>query len=166
MPKGVYERTVSFAERFWSRVNKSDGCWEWTGPTKGNKTDYGVVTLHGKTMSASRAVWFLVNGDPGELFVLHTCDNSMCVKPDHLYLGTQQDNVRDREERGRGNVRAMVAVAAKLKSSKPFCKHGHPLAGRNLHLRKDGRECKACHVIRQREWTRRKNATNKSGAGI
>jgi hypothetical protein len=148
-------RMISFTERFWSHVHKTEGCWLWTGPTKGNKTDYGIVTLNGKTMSSSRAVWFLVNGDPGKLFVLHTCDNSMCVNPDHLYLGTQCDNVRDREERHRGNILTAVTIAAKLKSSNPYCKRGHLLSGSNLYLTKDGRSCNACHAERQRQWVRR-----------
>lgn len=52
-------------------------------------------------MNASKYSWVVANGDPGDLFVLHTCDNEMCVNIRHLYLGNQLRNVKDMHERNR-----------------------------------------------------------------
>lgn len=57
----------------------------------------------GKTVTASRAVWMMAHGDPGELYVLHTCHNGYCLNPLHLYLGTQKDNMRDMDQARRRN---------------------------------------------------------------
>src|SRR4029453_17701848 len=89
---------------FWARVSM-DGpvvyeylgpCWLWTGPigTKG----YGNAGY----WTAHRRAWVLANGPiPRGLHVLHHCDNPPCVRPDHLWLGTAADNVRDRVSKGR-----------------------------------------------------------------
>ncbi len=68
-----------------------------------DKDGYGYVWHDRKKQKASRAVWSHVNGQPipaGKL-ALHTCDNAPCVNPQHLYIGTQQDNMNDRVQRGR-----------------------------------------------------------------
>ena len=76
-------------------------CWWWTGRIAPN--GYGEFKWHGKTWRTHRATWTLHNGPiPAGAYVLHTCDNKKCANPDHLYLGTNQDNVNDREARGRG----------------------------------------------------------------
>ena len=74
-------------------------CWIWTGSlsTKG----YGQVYWRGKNHMASHISWFLHTGVWPRLFVLHRCDNQRCVNPAHLFLGTQVDNVRDRDLKGR-----------------------------------------------------------------
>ena len=71
--------------------------------------------MNGKEMNASRAVWVMANGDPGELHVLHTCHMGQqgCIRLGHLYLGTNADNVRDREA-GPNNARGEKAGAARL----------------------------------------------------
>jgi hypothetical protein len=75
----------------------------------------------GREMHASRYVWIVANSDPGELFVLHTCDNGLCVNIRHLYTGTQLQNIRDMLERQRrANVnyaRGERAGRARLTSS-------------------------------------------------
>lgn len=87
--------------RFWAKVHKSDGCWEWTGK---RASGYGrFVTPPGRRMwSAHRYSWTLANGPiPDGLFVLHHCDNKPCVRPEHLFLGTNADNMRDAWRKGR-----------------------------------------------------------------
>lgn len=83
-------------ERFYKKVSPSKtGCNEWIASfDKG--TGYGKFRLNGENANAHRAHWLLVNGKilKGQ-FVLHKCDNRKCVKLDHLFLGTHQDNVRD-----------------------------------------------------------------------
>lgn len=81
------------------RIIRQEGCWEWRGVEKD-----GVAYLWIKDyyFHASRIAWKIYHDeDPGELLVCHTCDNPMCVREDHLFLGTHQDNAIDRENKGR-----------------------------------------------------------------
>lgn len=86
-----------------------DGCWEWQGVTKG--FGYGYLTVGSRTdgtrltVSAHRYSYEAFIGSiPEGLYVLHKCDNPKCVNPDHLFLGTHQDNINDREAKGRNNL--------------------------------------------------------------
>jgi hypothetical protein len=86
--------------RLWPRVTRGDGCWEWTG-TRGEK-GYGRLTADGRTVQAHRLAWELTNGPiPAGLHVLHRCDNPPCVRPEHLFLGSNLDNIADRHAKGR-----------------------------------------------------------------
>ena len=76
------------------------GCWNYTGYT--NSDGYGHVVIRGKHYKASRISYeHFVGKIPYGLFILHKCDNPSCVNPDHLYAGTQKENVCDMFERGR-----------------------------------------------------------------
>lgn len=92
----------SVADRFWSKVDKADDCWIWTGgKTYGG---YGVFCLDGQMRRAHRIAWIITNGPiPDGMEVLHRCDNPPCVNPAHLCLGTHQDNMDDMARKGRGN---------------------------------------------------------------
>ena len=93
---------MSLEERFFAKVNKDapDGCWEWTASMR--VRDYGGFVFYGENMLAHRASWIIHNGDiPENMCVLHKCDNPTCVNPDHLFLGTQADNVTDMCVKGR-----------------------------------------------------------------
>lgn len=80
--------------RFWKKVNKTDGCWLWTGHT--NYSGYGVLKIGGADKRAHRVSWELAHGPvPEPLLVLHRCDVRNCVNPSHLFLGTQQHNLED-----------------------------------------------------------------------
>lgn len=84
---------------FWARVECGELCWNWQG-TLVHK--YGSLTWQGRTWRAHRLAWVLTYGAiPSGLCVLHRCDNPRCVRPGHLFLGTQADNNRDRDEKGR-----------------------------------------------------------------
>lgn len=86
---------------FWEKVDKSGNCWIWQGSV--NKEGYGGVQVKGMTWSTHRYSWFIEYGEiPKGLCVLHKCDNPSCVRPDHLFLGTQKDNVIDCYNKGRG----------------------------------------------------------------
>jgi hypothetical protein len=89
------------AKRFWAKVQKTDSCWLWTSGT----ARYGQFTIQ-TTKLAHRVAWELTHGKiPKGLQVLHHCDNQRCVRPDHLFLGTQQDNMDDMKTKGRGRWR-------------------------------------------------------------
>ena len=83
--------------RFWRRVDKRepDECWPWQGAP--NEDGYGQFRLAGVNMGAHRASWIIHNGPvPGDLWALHRCNVRICINPDHLYLGDNDANVRDR----------------------------------------------------------------------
>ena len=95
--------SVPVEDRFWNKVNKGkpDQCWEWTA-WKNNK-GYGQIGEGGKLKLAHRISWRLVYGAiPAGMKVLHRCDNPACVNPNHLFLGSQQDNISDMMAKSRG----------------------------------------------------------------
>ena len=93
-------------ERWEAKVDKSDGCWMWTGAR--NRQGYGQLrTGHrGLLEMAHRLAWEFYRGPvPPGMHVLHRCDNPPCVNPDHLWLGTPKSNALDRQAKGRQNRR-------------------------------------------------------------
>lgn len=107
-------------DRFWSRVLKSSGCWEWGGGR--SSRGYGAILVGGKQMGAHRVSWKIHFGSiPKGLWVLHKCDNPPCVRPDHLFLGDASSNAKDAFEKGRRvsppcDRRGIHNAAAKISS--------------------------------------------------
>lgn len=106
----THKRPISV--RFFKYVDKegSNGCWEWTGSKMGGygglgwyvRNEDGLAEGRPKSTRAHRISWELHNGPiPDGLCVLHYCDNPSCVNPDHLFLGTLQDNMDDRNKKHR-----------------------------------------------------------------
>jgi hypothetical protein len=89
------------AARFWSKVLRGHGCWLWLG--KSRPDGYGYFwPSRKKPVRAHRASWEISNGPiPAGMLVCHRCDVRNCVRPDHLFLGTQDDNVQDCLRKGR-----------------------------------------------------------------
>lgn len=89
-----------YAERFWKRVRENNGCWEWQGSIQPN--GYGAVSYQGVSRYAHRVAYEITYGTiPDGMFVCHHCDNRKCVRLDHLFLGTNADNMRDMSQKGR-----------------------------------------------------------------
>ena len=123
-------------ERFWSHVDKSGECWEWTGGTRGKGYGYLYVgTWYSKSgqIDAHRyaAMMFKDDYDPA-LQVCHSCDNPRCVRPDHLFMGNQSDNELDKVSKGRHKWRGK-------------CKRGHDLSVMGVPANKGtARRCGVC----------------------
>lgn len=103
---------------FWKRIDKRgpDECWLWKGP----KTDaghgffYGALCIDGKPWRAHRLMWTLANGPiPPKMHICHHCDVPLCCNPAHLFLGTNADNMADRNSKQR-QARGEKQALAKL----------------------------------------------------
>ncbi len=93
-----------FKKKFWGLVSTPEGCWIWEGNLF--DTGYGRIYSNGKEESAHRVSWMLFYGEiPPGLLVLHSCDNRPCVRPDHLFLGTHEDNTQDMLRKGRWSIK-------------------------------------------------------------
>jgi len=90
----------SYVQVFTSKVNKLEtGCWEWKNCV--DDIGYGTLTLKNRSFKAHHLSYLLFNGDINTSFVLHTCDKRNCVNPQHLFLGSQLDNMKDCAQKGR-----------------------------------------------------------------
>ena len=108
------------ADRFWSKVDKTADCWLWTAGTNGRYGQF-FVSKKLRHFYAHRMAFMLANGItdlPGHDLVCHHCDNPLCVRPDHLFLGDQSDNILDAVKKGRHVARkpspALITERARL----------------------------------------------------
>jgi len=121
-------------ERFFNKIEKTDTCWIWTGCLRG-KSGYGAFKHNKKVFDAHRFSYMIHKGQITEgMFVCHTCDNRICVNPDHLFLGTAKDNWQDGFNKGRIKRLGGIDIE-KLKK--------HPSIG----AYKRGCRCEDCRAI-------------------
>lgn len=128
---------LSLEERFWSKVEKSAGCWRWLASV--DSKGYGQFMLNGSPKRAHRVSYELVHGAiPLGLQLDHLCRNIECVNPTHLEPVTHRIN----------QLRGIGPVA--INAAKTHCVRGHELTGDNLYIRKDtgARVCRSCQHIR------------------
>ena len=95
-------RIKEYLEKYIIKSTDPNRCWDWTGPK--NYSGYGYINFNYRTgvKRAHRISWIAYKGQiPAKLHVLHKCDNRSCTNPDHLFLGTHQDNMRDMVQKGR-----------------------------------------------------------------
>ena len=95
---GIEERFLKYVEK-----GAKGDCWIWTG-SRQSKNRYGTFGIGGKILLAHRVSYSIYRGEiRAGLHALHTCDVPYCVNPEHIFLGNHHDNMRDKEEKGRGN---------------------------------------------------------------
>jgi len=141
------------ASRFWSKVNKDGDCWLWTAVT--NHHGYGMFNAgtDGPIVRAHRWSWEAENGPiPEGLVIDHLCRIRTCVRPSHLRVVTNRENVL-----------AGDTFAAR-KAAQTHCVHGHSLEGAYI-TKKNQRKCRTCVSIAGRKrWLERKLADGNAGA--
>jgi hypothetical protein len=130
-------------------LDEATGCWNWTGHLANGR--YGEMRYAGEDQLVHRVSAHLYLGYDFDspLRVLHSCDNTRCFNPRHLFIGTQVQNMQDMVQKGRSRLK------------EPTCMKGHSLSGTNVVWYYDRgyrhRRCLACHRERQREYLERKN---------
>ena len=100
MIKGIKKNRQTLEEKFFSNVEKTNSCWLWQGKT--NKAGYGYI-YHKKALVASRVSFEIFNKRELKkgMYACHSCDNTSCVNPSHIFEGTPLDNVKDMDKKGR-----------------------------------------------------------------
>jgi HNH endonuclease len=112
--------------RFWLNVatGPQDGCWNWLKSK--NKNGYGIVWDGDKATLAHRLAWRLSIGpiEPIELHVCHSCDNRLCCNPNHLWLGTSDDNMKDMANKHRGSSARRTLTNEQIREIRAMLNNG------------------------------------------
>lgn len=174
-------------ERFWKHVEKSDDCWNWTASLSNG---YGQFSKGNKQITLSHRFSYEIHIGkiPDGMFICHKCDNPRCVRPDHLFLGTSSDNMKDMASKGRGVFqkhpeklkRGSEQHLAKLTNFKVFKLRRLKLAGvsfRRISMWIDLDRSTITDAIKGRTWahvpfpksrsdTFSENSSGQSGCGV
>jgi hypothetical protein len=143
------QKAVSYErDTFLKYVVHQERCWGWTGPL--TDKGYGIVQVKGRKIGAHRLSYEYFKGPiPDGLHVLHSCDNPPCVNPDHLSVGTHQQNMREAKERKRfNNPGGEVHPSAKLTTPQAREVLDHPDVPGSYFARKFGVSKSTIYAIR------------------
>lgn len=131
------------------------GCWIWNKSTVGRR--YGTLMIDGKPLPAHRFSYQeFIAPIPSGLFVCHRCDVPSCVNPDHLFLGTQSDNMKDCYQKLRRKSYRLPGAQ---------CVNGHLMTAENIYRTKHRNVCRACAADAQRAYKKRKYPDRKNVGG-
>jgi hypothetical protein len=157
-PYLVLGRRGTLAERFYVKLRPlANGCWEWIASS--SSRGYGEIWdgAAGKNRKATHVSWELAHGKPfpAGMYACHSCDNPACVNPEHIFVGSQKDNLRDASDKKRLPAQ-----------SKTHCKSGHPLSGANMRTIPNSngrarRQCIQCDEKRKRDYSERRRIRNR-----
>lgn len=139
--------------RFSSKIIKTPkGCWEWIGSkdTRG----YGSFKYEGKVIKAHRYSYIKYKGNiPESMCVCHKCDNPKCVNPEHLFLGTNADNVRDKVNKNRVyRAWGELSKRTKLSNEQAMEIYVSPLKHKELALKYNVKKCVIDDIKRGRSF--------------
>ena len=157
--KSLKHVTEKDKERFWANAIVKDGCWGWTGYR--NTKNYAAMLSQdlGRSIGAHRISWVIHNGPtPDGMCVCHHCDNPECTNPDHLFLGTYKDNIRDMMNKGRQSFRPPGSAnpQAKLTEEQVLeirSLHDQGVGYRNLSKRFSMGETVIWRIVKRKKWT-------------
>ena len=151
-PSGTFS-PIPVADRFWSKVAliPEHPCLEWIGAV--GISGYGRIRVGGRLLRPHRVAWELERGPiPKGKIVCHTCDNPLCCRIEHLFIGTHDDNMRDMTVKGRHR-----------NTIKTHCPSGHEYTSENTYHRPGGeRACRTCN----REQARARKARMSANCAI
>lgn len=139
---------------FWRKTVKSPGgCWVWIGCT--DRDGYGQIGVNRHQLKAHRFSWELhYSAIPEGLCVCHRCDNPSCVNPEHLFLGTNQDNTRDKVSKGRQPVGSQMPLAKlteeEVAAIRQLIADGRPQA--QIAREHGVTPAVVCHINKGRTW--------------
>jgi len=151
-PKGL-----PLAERFWEKVQQGTPteCWPWTRWR--DQDGYGQIDVSGRGRRAHQVALELSTGQSiaAGMVVMHTCDNPPCCNPAHLRIGTQAENIRDRDQKGRqakglGHLHAKLDVAT-VRTIRALYQQGGILQ-REIATRFDIDQASVSNIVRRKTW--------------
>lgn len=151
------DERASVTARFWTYVAKTeDGCWTWRGSLATG--GYGSFGVRYKTYRSNRFAWFIHSGEwPGDKCVLHRCDNRACVRPDHLFLGTRNDNMQDMIRKGRAIHPSGINLGESNPNAKMTAEQVRAFRSAKCSIRELSRQTgisryTIAHAIKRRTW--------------
>lgn len=145
-------------DRLWSRVRKGgpNECWNWFGARSGN---YGSIWWNGNRIAAHRLSWILAGGEiPEEKELCHKCDNPLCVNPEHLFIGSHSENMKDAWNKGR-LVPPHKRGCIPHNVLKTHCRNGHPFTPENTYRNKTARICRTCKRFHQTSYMNKRRSS-------